>query len=174
MERSCQLDEQQRHDRHNEQREPGQNDPLVFHHRFRPEKSPYRPALFGRKGPQHGRREAPWRKKVNGCSKTQRYRLRKQPSRDHYFGVLSCLLGQVARLPTALPLTKGNRAVYQCSGVVRRSSARDSRRFTLLEITSGLPDLHGRVKAGPGVTAITPSLAETLECDWCWGARLHG
>ena len=55
-------------------------------------------------------------------------------------------------------------------------------RFSLLEITSGLPDdsreaddraaarhfqdLRGRVKAARAVVAITPGLAETLRADW--------
>lgn len=64
-----------------------------------------------------------------------------------------------------------------------------ARRFTLLEITSGLPDdsreaderqekrvlrdLRGRVKAARAVVATTPGLAETLTSDWQKAARFY-
>ena len=60
-------------------------------------------------------------------------------------------------------------------------------RFSLLEITSGLPDdsreaderaaeralrdLRGRVKAGRAVVGANPELAETLQRDWRRAAR---
>ncbi len=65
----------------------------------------------------------------------------------------------------------------------------DSRRFSLLEITSGLPDdsreaderaaarqlrdLRARVKAARALVATTPGLAETLARDWRRAALLY-
>jgi hypothetical protein len=62
-------------------------------------------------------------------------------------------------------------------------------RFSLLEITSGLPDdsreaderaaeralrdLRGRVKAARAVVSMTPVLAETLQRDWQRAARFY-
>ncbi len=67
--------------------------------------------------------------------------------------------------------------------------ATPTRRFSLLEITSGLPDdsreaderaaerrvrdLRGRVKAARAVVATTPGLAETLARDWQKAARFY-
>ena len=64
-----------------------------------------------------------------------------------------------------------------------------TRRFTVLEITSGLPDdsleederqeerqlrdLRGRVKRARAVVAGTPGLAETLAGDWRKAARYY-
>jgi len=67
--------------------------------------------------------------------------------------------------------------------------ATPARRFSLLEITSGLPDdsreaderaaerrlrdLRGRVKAARAIVAATPGLAETLTSDWQKAARFY-
>jgi len=67
--------------------------------------------------------------------------------------------------------------------------ATPTRRFSLLEITSGLPDdsretderlaerrlreLRGRVKAARALVATTPGLAETLQRDWQKAARFY-
>ncbi|MGP8076427.1 MAG: hypothetical protein ACLP8Y_06835, partial [Thermoplasmata archaeon] len=67
--------------------------------------------------------------------------------------------------------------------------ATPTRRFSLLEITSGLPDdsmeaderaaerrlreLRGRVKAARAAVATTPDLAETLARDWRKAARFY-
>jgi hypothetical protein len=65
----------------------------------------------------------------------------------------------------------------------------DSRRFSLLEITSGLPDdsreaderaaarqlrdVRARVKAARALVSATPGLSETLSCDWMRAARFY-
>jgi hypothetical protein len=67
--------------------------------------------------------------------------------------------------------------------------ATPTRRFTTLEITSGLPDdsreadertaerslreLRARVKAARALVATTPGLAETLQSDWRKAARFY-
>jgi hypothetical protein len=67
--------------------------------------------------------------------------------------------------------------------------ASPTRRFTLREITSGLPDdsreederdaerrlreVRARVKAARAVVATTPGLAETLASDWKRAARFY-
>ena len=67
--------------------------------------------------------------------------------------------------------------------------ATPTRQFSLLEITSGLPDdsreaderaaerglreLRGRVKAARAAVATTPGLAETLQRDWPKAARFY-
>ncbi len=68
-------------------------------------------------------------------------------------------------------------------------TATPTRQFSLLEITSGLPDdsrevderaaerrlrdLRGRVKAARAVVSRTPGLAETLARDWQKAARFY-
>lgn len=64
-----------------------------------------------------------------------------------------------------------------------------TRRFSLLDVTSGLPDdsreaeereaerrlrdLRGQVKVARAVIAGTPGLAESLKCDWQRAARFY-
>ena len=81
------------------------------------------------------------------------------------------------------------RVVYRENGEDAEEIATPTRRFSLLDITSGLPDdsreaeereverplgdLRRRVKAARAVIARTPGLAEIIARDWRKAARIH-
>jgi hypothetical protein len=81
------------------------------------------------------------------------------------------------------------RVAYRESDEDADEIATPTRRFTLLEVTSGLPDdsreadelaaakylreLHGRVKAARAVVSTTPGLAEILAANWQKAERFY-
>ena len=81
------------------------------------------------------------------------------------------------------------RVVYHDVDEDAEEIATPTRRFSLLDITSGLPDdsreaeeremerrlrdLRGRVKAARALIAGTPELAEVLKSDWLRAARFY-
>ena len=85
--------------------------------------------------------------------------------------------------------SRGSRSAARTKARTRRTIATPTRQFSLLEITSGLPDdsreaderaaerrlrdLRGRVKAARALVATTPGLAETLQRDWQKAARFY-
>ena len=93
------------------------------------------------------------------------------------------------RPPTARERTSSHGLRSRMPGKARRSFPTPTRRFSLLEITSGLPDdsreadekqaerrlrdLRGRVKAARAVVATTPGLADTLQRDRRKTARFY-